>query len=225
MIKPGRIIEDFAEGVKLYLHDMFTELGFKGGKDFIVTILAIKGVPFAVALQWFVAFFIAALAFIEKWVWNAPFAFLGLGLVILSDSYYGYQVARTIKGEAFSIKKYWRTFSVLSAHIVMLTALHLARKDYIYMEYFNQMVFWALFLAKFKSLAVHYVALKIQTGEVVNIVKDLILRFLATKLSGPIIDSIQGAQKPQPPEIGEPPVPLPEPIQTPLPNVPPVDFK
>lgn len=191
----------------------FGELGFRDAGDYFSTIFGFKGMIAVVSVQWVAAAAMGLMAFIGNYVWAETNAFLALTLVIILDARYGFLVAKKIRGEKFLLPKFWRTISILIAHFSQLVILTLLVKDYEYAKYFAHTVFWGLFFSKFKSLSLHYGLLKLQNGDVPNMLKaafeNFLKRFLTTQDAAALIDARQDRYP-----GGQPipaPVPLPEP--------------
>jgi len=156
----------------------FNELGFRDAADYFGAAFGVKGMVAAISLQWLVAAAVGFIGIVQTWIWPAPYAFCALVILIIWDAHYGYLVAKKLKGEPFLLHKFWRTISILIAHVSQLVILHMVAQDYEVFEYIGQTVFYGLFLAKFRSLAMHYGELKLQTVDLTDIIKQVLANAL-----------------------------------------------
>lgn len=174
--------------LKEAMNVFFSEWGFSGPKDYFTTVLGIKGAVATISIQALLGVGFAVLSFVENWIWNPPIAYFLLVLVILLDAWYGYRVAVKRKGEKFSWRKGYRTFSILGAHTLQLFFFYnLGTKVYPAAIFIAHGVFIYLTAYKVKSWLTHLALLQLQEGGLIR----FILKLITSRYGQDFVDVIQ----------------------------------
>lgn len=197
---------------RTFLTDIFRAWGFESGGDYLRTVLGVKSLtatvtPLALKISFLLGGF--GLSFWSTWIWQPPEAsFLVLGMNLV-NAWYGYQVAKKVKGERFSRLKFQKTASVMVSDILAMSMMHIAIKHYPYYETGRHVLFGYLFGYKLTSIFNHWVMLKLQSGSLVTYFRQWMLTMLASRMGVELVDSMQKA--PADPAAELLPAPLPSP--------------
>jgi hypothetical protein len=179
---------------RTFVTDIFRAWGFESGKDYARTVLGIKAIsatitPVALKTVFMVLGF--GLSFWAHWVWYPPeVSFLILAMNFI-NAYYGYQVAKQIKGERFQRIKFQKTFSVTVSDMLAMSMMHIAIRSYPHLENGRHVLFAYLFGFKFTGIFNHWGALKLQEGRFATFLREWLLQVLNSKLGAQVVDAIQ----------------------------------
>ena len=201
---------------RTFFTDIFRAWGFDSPADYAKTVLGVKSMTAAITPAAFKILFVGvglSLSMWSSWVWHPPgasFLILGMDLV---NAWYGYQVARQIKGEKFSRLKFQKTFSIVVSDILAMSMIHQAIKYFPYYESGRDVLFSYLFGIRFTAIFNHWVMLKLQEGTFMGYFREWIMKVLQTKLGAQVVDSVQ--DRVMPPDTPPEPAPAPDEPATP----------
>lgn len=193
--------------LRTFFTDIFEQWGFDSPTDYVKTVLGVKSMTAAITPIALKVSFVAlglGLSLWTTWIWNPPGAsFLILGMD-LANAWYGYQVARQIKGEKFNRFKFQKTYSIIVSDILLMSMMHQAIKHYPYYASGRDVLFSYLFGFKFTGIFNHFVMLKLQSGSLVGYFREWMLKVLQTKVGAQMVDAVQGREPSPPPPAAEP---------------------
>lgn len=194
---------------RTFFTDIFKAWGFDSPTDYVKTVLGVKTFSAAITPAALKLAFVCmgyGLAMWGSWVWHPPGAsFLILGMD-LANFWYGYQVARQIKGEKFKGIKFQKTFSVMASDILAMSMVHHGTKYLAHSEGLRDVLFSYLFGFKFTAIFNHWILLKLQSGSFMAYFREWMMGFLNSKAGKQTVDIIQNR-----PPAPEPPADEPEP--------------
>ncbi|MFC6998080.1 hypothetical protein [Rufibacter roseus] len=174
---------------------LFQNWGFSDAEDYVGTVLGVKAMPYLALLAHFVGALIAGgVAFMAKWVWEPPGAALLIIAMDLLNARYGYLVARKIKGEVFSWKKFHRTFGIIVSDVLLLSMIHHAVQFYPYYAPLSHILFGWLFMHRVGAIVKHMADLKLQDGGLKRFLLKWISNKIRTEVGTQIVDNIQGKE-------------------------------
>jgi len=183
-------------------HSILSTLGFKSGGDLLSGALGWQAYGAGV-LKWLAAgtLVTSVVSFCTRWIWNPPSALFLLLSLDLANGWYGYQVAKKLKGEPFKWNEFTRLGGVMLSTLIVMGAVRNVINSYPYYEPLADVVFGWLFTVRGKKVIGKMVALKVQEEGAVSIFQSALKALLASKLGALVVDEVQR----HPPKIAPPP--------------------
>lgn len=173
-------------------HSILSTLGFKDGGDLLSGALGWQAYGAGV-LKWLAAGTLVAsvVSFCTRWIWNPPSALFLLLALDLANGWYGYQVAKKLKGEPFKWNEFTRLGGVMLSTLIIMGAVRNVINSYAYYEPLADVVFGWLFTVRGKKVIGKMVALKVQEEGAVSIFQSALKALLASKLGALVVDEVQ----------------------------------
>jgi len=196
---------------RTFFTDIFREWGFESPTDYVKTVLGVKSMTAAITPAAIKLSFVGlglCLSLWSSWVWHPPGASFLILSMDLVNAWYGYQVARQIKGEKFNRLKFQKTYSIIISDILLMSMIHQAIKYFPYYASGRDVLFSYLFGFKFTGVFNHFVMLKLQSGSLMGYFRNWMLRVVQTQVGAQVVDSVQGREPSAPPApVAQPPTP------------------
>ena len=171
---------------------ILSTLGFKDGSDLLSGALGWQAYGAGV-LKWLAAgtLLTSTVSFCTRWIWNPPSALFLLLFLDLANGWYGYQVAKKLKGERFKWNEFTRLGGVMISTLIIMGVVRNAINSYPYLELLADAVFGWLFSVRGKKVIAKMVALKVQEEGAASIFQSALKALLASKMGALVVDSIQ----------------------------------
>lgn len=181
-------------------HSILSTLGFRSGGDLLSGAIGWQAYGAGV-LKWLAAstLLTSAVAFCTRWIWNPPSALFLLLFLDLANGWYGYQVAKKLKGERFKWAEFTRLGGVMLSTLIIMGVVRNAINSYPYYEPLADVVFGWLFTVRGKKVIAKMVALKVQEEGAASIFQSTLKALLASKMGALIVDSVQQPSAPAAP--------------------------
>jgi hypothetical protein len=173
-------------------HSILSTLGFKNGGDLLSGAIGWQAYGAGV-LKWLAAgtLVTSTVSFCTRWIWNPPSALFLLLFLDLANGWYGYQVAKKLKGERFKWSEFTRLGGVMISTLIIMGVVRNAINSYPYLELLADAVFGWLFSVRGKKVIAKMVALKVQEEGAASIFQSALKALLASKLGALVVDEVQ----------------------------------
>lgn len=173
-------------------HSILSTLGFKDGSDLLSGALGWQAYGIGV-FKWLAAgtLVTSTVSFCTHWIWNPPGALFLLLFLDLANGWYGYQVAKKLKGERFKWNEFTRLGGVMISTLIIMGSVRNAINSYSWLELMADVVFAWLFSVRGKKVLAKMVALKVQEEGAASIFQSALKALLASKLGTLVVDDIQ----------------------------------
>jgi hypothetical protein len=173
-------------------HSILSTLGFKDGRDLLSGALGWQAYSAGV-FKWLAAgtLVTSVVSFCTHWIWDPPGALFLLLFLDMTNAWYGYQVAKKLKGERFKWSEFTRLGGVMISTLIIMGSVRNAINSYSWLELMADVVFAWLFSVRGKKVLAKMVALKVQEEGAASIFQSALKALLASKLGALVVDEVQ----------------------------------